>query len=62
MLSMPDDYDTGAVSKAHQRGFDVRARGVADAMLMEWSLACGVDCMTFNFPDKLAARIRLAAI
>lgn len=45
------------VAAAQRQGFDVRAWGVADTDLMDRAIACGVDGMTVNFPDKLAARL-----
>lgn len=39
-------------------GFSVRAWGVSDPALMERAYRCGVDGMTVNFPDKLAALLR----
>lgn len=45
------------VAEAQRLGFDVRAWGVADTDLMDRAIACGVDGMTVNFPDKLAARL-----
>ncbi|TVR61693.1 MAG: hypothetical protein EA426_02990 [Spirochaetaceae bacterium] len=43
------------VADAQARGFTVRAWGVRDPDLMERAVACGVDGMTLDFPDKLAA-------
>lgn len=45
------------VAEAQRLGFDVRAWGVADTDLMDRAITCGVDGMTVNFPDKLAARL-----
>ena len=42
----------------HRDGFRVRAWGVGDEETMERLLACGVDGMTVNFPDKLTERLR----
>ena len=41
----------------HSLGFRVRAWGVSDESLMKNAYDCGVDGMTVNFPDKLAAYI-----
>ena len=41
------------VAKWHAMGFRVRAWGVYNEALMRHALACGVDGMTVNFPDKL---------
>jgi len=46
-----------AVDDWHKQGFRVRAWGVADEALMKSAYAAGVDGMTVNFPDKLAALI-----
>ena len=43
---------------AHARGFSVRAWGVKDDALMHRALQTGVDGMTVNFPDRLAAALR----
>ncbi len=45
-----------AIRSWHEDGFRVRAWGVTDEAVMEHLLACGVDGMTVNFPDKLAIR------
>jgi glycerophosphoryl diester phosphodiesterase len=45
------------VADAQRQGFDVRAWGVANPDLMDWAITYGVDGMTVNFPDKLAARL-----
>ena len=41
----------------HREGFRVRAWGVSNEAVMERLLACGVDGMTVNFPDKLTAQL-----
>lgn len=46
------------VQKLHSAGFSVRAWGVPDEETMRRALSCGVDGMTVNFPDKLAACLR----
>lgn len=43
---------------ARQRGFSIRAWGVKTEALMRHALALGVDGMTVNFPDVLAAALR----
>ena len=42
------------VARYRAMGDSVRAWGVADEALMRHAIACGVDGMTVNFPDKLA--------
>ena len=42
------------VADAQAHGFTVRAWGVRDPELMNRAVACGVDGMTLDFPDKLA--------
>ena len=46
------------VEEWHARGFNVRAWGVTDDDLMRAAVAAGVDGMTVNFPDRLAALLR----
>ncbi|MDD3242423.1 MAG: glycerophosphodiester phosphodiesterase family protein [Eubacteriales bacterium] len=41
------------VESWHTKGYEVRAWGVADEVLMRRALSCGVDGMTVNFPDVL---------
>ena len=41
------------VAAWHGLGFNVRAWGVKDALLMKHACECGVDGMTVNFPDRL---------
>lgn len=50
------------VMDARQQGFSVRAWGVTDPDLMVRALDCGVDGMTVNFPDKLAACLLVRAV
>ena len=45
------------VEEWHARGFNVRSWGVADDELMRSAYEAGVDGMTVNFPDRLAALI-----
>ncbi|CAG7622301.1 Glycerophosphodiester phosphodiesterase [Paenibacillus solanacearum] len=47
---------------AKSRGLEVRAWGVADEEWMHHALRCGVDGMTINFPDKLAASLGKSAL
>lgn len=47
-----------AVRAWHRDGFRVRAWGVSDESVMERLVACGVDGMTVNFPDKLTAHLQ----
>lgn len=49
------------VSRAKGKGLSVRAWGVQNTALMNQALACGVDGMTVNFPDKLAAVLTAGA-
>ena len=46
------------VASLHNRGLRVRAWGVKDEALMRHALACGVDGMTVNFPDKLTTALK----
>lgn len=50
-----DQLTEQAVELAKAGGFSVRAWGVNDDRLMAHALACGVDGMTVDFPDRLAA-------
>ncbi|MCC2686478.1 MAG: Glycerophosphoryl diester phosphodiesterase family, partial [Paenibacillaceae bacterium] len=52
------DQVTGeAVHYAKSHGLSVRAWGVATPQHMENAIACGVDGMTVNFPDRLTKRL-----
>ena len=46
------------VKKWHELGFNVRAWGVVNALLMENLLKAGVNGMTVNFPDKLTEKLK----
>ena len=46
------------VAGLKEQGFSVRAWGVSDEKVMEKAIACGVDGMTVNFPDKLTEYLR----
>jgi glycerophosphoryl diester phosphodiesterase len=45
--------DIDSVRATKERGFSVRAWGVKTNELMIHAVACGVDGMTVNFPDRL---------
>jgi glycerophosphoryl diester phosphodiesterase len=47
--------DPSLVANWHKLGLNVRAWGVSNEEIMRGVLAAGVDGMTVNFPDKLAA-------
>lgn len=49
--------DEAGMRLARAEGFSVRAWGVADEIWMRHGLAYGVDGMTVNFPDRLAAAL-----
>lgn len=51
------DITPERMRRLRELGFSVRAWGVKDEALMDHALAMGVDGMTVNFPDKLAARL-----
>lgn len=53
--------DADRVALAHGKGFTLRAWGVEDDGLMRHAARCGVDGMTVNFPDRLAAFLRKEA-
>lgn len=46
------------VQEYKNMGYSVRAWGVKDENVMRDMIACGVDGMTVNFPDKLHAALR----
>ena len=46
------------VRRCKGMGYSVRAWGVKDEDVMRRMVACGVDGMTVNFPDKLAEEMR----
>ena len=46
------------VKKWHELGFNVRAWGVVNTLLMENLLKAGVNGMTVNFPDKLTEKLK----
>ena len=58
----PQAYYLGeeGIRMARRRGCSVRCWGVRDITLMDRALAFGVDGMTVDFPDLLAARLRAA--
>ena len=45
------------VTDLHSRGYNVRAWGCSTIPLMRHALACGVDGMTVNFPDRLVKEL-----
>ena len=47
------DLTRELVDQYHALGYSVRAWGVKDEEIMKHAVACGVDGMTVNFPDKL---------
>ena len=47
----------GSVRKWHSEGFNVRAWGVSDEVVMKQVYDAGADGMTVNFPDKLVEYI-----
>lgn len=47
------------VQEYKNMGYSVRAWGVKDENVMRDMIACGVDGMTVNFPDKLHAALRI---
>ena len=53
-----DSITPACVDYWHSLGFRVRAWGVADENLMKNAYDSGVDGMTVNFPDKLAAYMK----
>lgn len=50
-----DSLTAEQVASFKAQGFSVRAWGVSDENVMRHAVSCGVDGMTVNFPDKLAA-------
>lgn len=50
---MIDFVTEDLVKEAHARGLTVRAFAIKTVELMEKAIACGVDGMTINFPEKL---------
>ncbi len=55
-----DLLDDEGILMARRRGFPVRGWGVKDTTLMDRALALGIDGMTVDFPDLLAARLGVA--
>ena len=53
-----DEITADKVAKWHRMGFDVRAWGVKDEVLMKKVFDAGADGMTVNFPDKLTQYIK----
>ena len=53
-----DEITADKVTKWHRLGFDVRAWGVKDEVLMKKVFDAGADGMTVNFPDKLTQYIK----
>ncbi len=53
--------DAAMVGEAHRLGLEVRAWGVRDEGAMRRVLDAGVDGMTVNWPDRLAAELRRRA-
>ncbi len=49
------DVTAETVALWHEKGYDVRAWGVADETIMKHTVEMGMDGMTVNFPDKLTA-------
>lgn len=47
------------VQEYKNMGYSVRAWGVKDENVMRDMIACGIDGMTVNFPDKLHAALRI---
>lgn len=54
LCPMAPDVTPELVEALHQKGFVVRAWGVATVELMRRVVDAGADGMTINFPDKLA--------
>ena len=46
------------VDEFHQKGYGVRAWGMADEQIMIETIKKGVDGMTVNFPDKLTEYLK----
>ena len=46
------------VEKWQKEGFNVRAWGILNEAMMQHAVACGVNGMTVNFPDKLYAYLQ----
>ena len=49
------DVTAETVARWHTEGFEVRAWGVKDEILMRQVYDAGAEGMTVNFPDKLAS-------
>ncbi len=49
------DLNKEQMQYLRDKGFNIRAWGIADENVMQYALAMGVDGMTVNFPDKLTA-------
>lgn len=52
-----DIIDKNFVKEWNDKGYDVRAWGIANENLMKYAYECGVCGMTVNFPDKLVEYI-----
>lgn len=52
-----DIIDKDFVKEWNDKGYDVRAWGIANENLMKYAYECGVCGMTVNFPDKLVEYI-----
>ena len=52
------DVTKEEVDEYHQKGYGVRAWGMANVDIMKETIAKGVDGMTVNFPDKLTSYLK----
>ena len=56
------DVTAETVARWHAQGFEVRAWGVKDEVLMRQVYDAGAEGMTVNFPDKLSALLNVKAV